>query len=273
VAGRLQDRVAIITGSSRGLGRYCAIGYGHEGATVVVAARSDVERNERLPGTIYETARLVEEAGGQALPVICNVADSESIQSMVKQVVERYGRIDILMANAAVQPPGGISTMEPRHWELEFRVNVHGTFHSIRAVLPTMIEQGSGNIVTISSVAALGGSHYGATKRAVESMSIGLSNELREKGIAVNCLKPVRGIETPGLMMSWEPGQIGAGSVGGVAPADSYVEAAVLMAMQTVDSCTGAVMTDAETVQRFADDATFQRYKAMNPPSWSESLS
>ena len=106
-------------------------------------------------------------------------------------MLDKWGRIDIVMTNAAVQPPGFIATIQPRHWELEFRVNVHGTFNTIRSALPAMLEQGSGNIITISSIAAhRGGSHYGATKRAIESMSIGLANELKDKGIAVNCLRP-----------------------------------------------------------------------------------
>ena len=208
MAGRLQGKVAIITGASRGLGQYCAVGYAREGAKVVIAARTETESNPQLPGTIYHTAKLVEEAGGEAFPVVCNVADAESIDAMTKAVLDKWGRIDIVMPNAAVQPPGFVSTIQPRHWELEFRVNVHGTFHTIRSALPAMIEQGSGNIITISSIAAhRGGSHYGATKRAIESMSIGLANELKDKGIAVNCLRPVGGIADAGPDDGSPPGR------------------------------------------------------------------
>lgn len=273
MAGRLRGKVAIITGASRGLGQYCAVAYGREGATVVVAARTEQERDPRLPGTIYSTARLVEEAGGEAFPVVCNVADNESVLAMTRRVLDRYGRVDVLMTNAAVQPPGGISTIEVRHWELEFRVNVHGPFYCIRAVLPSMLERRSGNIITISSVAAhRGGSHYGATKRAVEAMTIGLAGEVRDKGIAVNCLRPVRAIETPGVLLPRAPGQVGSTPLGEVPPPDSYTEAAVLLAMQTPETCTGAVFTDAEALKALADEATFQRFKAMNPPSWSAGL-
>src|SRR5690606_9315591 len=134
--------------------------------------------------------------------------------------------------------------------------------------LPAMQEARSGNIITISSIAAhRGGSHYGATKRAVESMSIGLADEMKEYGIAVNCLRPVGGIETPGFMMAREPGQPNTRStMSDYAPPDSYVEAAILFAMQTVDTCTGAVLTDAEVIQRFAPDQ-LEKYKAMNPPN------
>jgi NAD(P)-dependent dehydrogenase (short-subunit alcohol dehydrogenase family) len=270
MAGRLEGKVAVITGSSRGLGQYCAIGYGREGASVVVAARSEEEKDPRLPGTIYHTAQLIEEAGGQAFPVVCNVADYDSVEAMVQKVLERYGRIDVLMTNAAVQPPGGISTMQIRHWELEFRINVHGVFYCIRAALPSMIEHGSGNIINISSIAAhRGGGHYGATKRAIEGMTIGLAAELRDNGIAVNSLRPVAAISTPG----WRYGRDVRGpSTGLVTPEDSYVEAAILMAMQTAATCTGANYSDAEVLQKLGDAALFERFKAENPPQWAESL-
>src|SRR5690242_10111567 len=94
---RLAGKVAIITGASRGLGQYCALGYGREGAKVVVAARSETSTDPRLPGTIHETARLIEDAGGEALAVPCNVADMGSIEKMIEKVLATYGRIDILM--------------------------------------------------------------------------------------------------------------------------------------------------------------------------------
>ena len=106
MAGRLQGKVAVITGASRGLGQYVAVGYAKEGARVVIAARTETESNPQLPGTIYHTAKLVEEAGGEAFPVVCNVADAESIDAMTKAVLDKWGRIDIVMPNAAVQPPG-----------------------------------------------------------------------------------------------------------------------------------------------------------------------
>jgi citronellol/citronellal dehydrogenase len=273
MAGRLAGKVAVITGASRGLGQYCAVGYGREGATVVVAARTEDASASKLPGTIHETVELVKQAGGEASAVACNVADYDAVEALAREVIDRYGRVDVLMTNAAVQPPGLISTMQVKHWELEFRVNVHGSFYPIRAFLPSMQAAGTGNIITISSIAAhRGGSHYGATKRAIESMTIGLAGELKNDGIAVNCLRPVGGIETPGFMMARSPGQPNtASTMSNYAQPDSYVEAAVLFAMQTVETCTGAVLTDAEVVQRFTPEA-LDRYKAMNPADWSASL-
>lgn len=261
MAGRLAGKVAIITGASRGLGQYCAVAYGKEGAIVAIAARTEQESDPRLPGTIYDTAKMVDDAGGEGFPVVCNVADQASVQAMVDQVLARYGRVDILMNNAAVQPPGGISTIQPKHWELEFRINVNGPFYCIRAVLPSMIDHKSGNIINISSVAARpdSGSHYGATKRAMEAITIGLANEQRANGIAVNCLKPVGGLDTPGIR--YPKGRTGAPLDGErqFPSPDSYIEAAVLLAMQTPETCTGGVFYDNEAVDRFADPATKAR--------------
>lgn len=262
MAGRLEGKVAIITGASRGLGQYCAVAYGREGATVAVAARSETVSDPLLPGTIYETARMVDEAGGEGFPVVCNVGDVASIDAMVEQVLAKYGRIDVLMTNAAVQPPGGVSTIQPKHWELEFKINVHGPFHCIRAVLPSMLERQSGSIINISSIAARpeGGSHYGATKRAIESMSQGLAAELKDKGIAVNVLKPVGGLDTPGIR--YPRGRSGAVPDERQFPSpDSYIEAAVLLAMQTPQTCTGGVFYDNEAIDRLADEATKARLR------------
>ena len=182
MTGRLAGKVAIITGASRGLGQYCAVGYAREGAKVAVAARTEVESDPRPPGTIHDTVRMVNEAGGEGLAVVCNVGDEASVEAMAAKVLDHWGRIDILMTNAAVQPAGFISTIRQKSWELEFNINVHGPFRCIRAVLPAMQAQKSGNIINISSVAAMGGSHYGATKRAIEAMTIGLARELKDDG-------------------------------------------------------------------------------------------
>src|ERR1700761_5898133 len=249
-AGRLAGKGTIVTGGSRGLGQYCAVGYGREGAAVVVAARTEQETDPGLPGTIYRTAAMIEQAGGQAMPVVCNVADRDSIAAMVAAVVDRYGRIDVLMNNAGILPAGDLSTISPRHWELEFRINVHGPFHCSRAVLPHMTAQGGGSIINITSIGALTASHYGITKRALELFTIGLADEQAAHGIAVNALKPVTAIETPGMYY----GRSGAGSgpAGQYPGPERYVESAILLALQTPQTCTGQIFDDAEAVERLA---------------------
>ena len=268
MAKRLEGRVAFITGASRGLGEYCAVGYGREGAKVAIAARTEEVRDPRLPGTIHHAAQLVEEAGGEALPVVCNVADPASSAAAVEGVLERWGRIDILMNNAAIQPPGGNADIQARHWRLMYRVNVHGCFDCVQAVLPGMRAQGSGNIINISSAATLGGTPYGGSKRAVEALTEGLAHELAAEGIAVNALKPVGAIETPGFRFAQVTREDDRSASSELPPRDSYVEAAVLLARQTPDTFTGRVHNDAQVIGYLADEATKQHFRDMNPKRW-----
>ena len=263
MAGRLNGKVIIVTGASRGLGQYCALGYGSEGAIVAVAARTEEETDPRLPGTIHHTARLVDEADGEGFPVVCNVANPASIQAMVDAVLARYGRIDVLMNNAGVLPPGGLMDIPPKHWELEVKINLNGPFHATRAVAEAMIAQRSGSIINVSSAGAdnLYG-HYGVIKRGLEAMTAAFANELRGNDIAVNALKPVSAVETPGMNFG---GPVSDERRKTLPTRDSYVEAAVLLALQTPATCTGTAMNDYETLKRLAPE-TLNRYRWPNLP-------
>jgi citronellol/citronellal dehydrogenase len=273
MSGRLAGKVAVITGASRGLGQYCALGFGREGAKVVVAARTETVTDPRLPGSIHDTARMIQAAGDEAIAVPCNVASMESVEKMVETVLAKYGRIDILMTNAGVQPTGGVSVLKIKSWELEFNINVHGTFRSIRAVLPTMQAQKSGNIITISSVAAeRANSHYAATKLAVEAMTRSLANELKEQNIAVNALKPVTAIDTPGRLFGRAEGRR-SGTSDELPNESSYVEAAILLALQTPATFTGQVANDAQLIQRLASPDVQARFRSENPKSWVAAMS
>ncbi|MDP6606136.1 MAG: SDR family oxidoreductase [Dehalococcoidia bacterium] len=263
MAGRLEGKVIIVTGASRGLGQYCAVEYGRQGASVAVAARTEQVRDPRLPGTIHDTAKMVDEAGGKGFAVACNVAEHESVMAMVERVIERFGHVDVLMNNAGIQAPGNCSTIELRHWDLEMRINVNGMFYGTRAVLPHMTERGEGNIINISSVAAemSRSGAYGVSKVAVEGFTERLAEEVQEQGIAVNCLKPVGSVATPGMFFTREQD---APSLDEADPLrDRYVEAAVLLAEQTVASCTGSIFNDAQAVESLADSETKARFAGL----------
>jgi citronellol/citronellal dehydrogenase len=209
----LEGKVCIITGASRGIGRDVAVALGSRGASVVVAARSETVSDKRLPGTIYSVAREVEERGGKALPVKCDVSKDEDLENLVKQAVARFGRIDMLMNNAAILIPGNMLTVQTRHIDLIWRVDGRAPLMAIKYALPHMIEGGGGHIINVSSRAAVfpgpgpynvppgaqvGGSFYGMIKAGLERFSQGLARELTPHKIAVNVLSPQGGIATPG---------------------------------------------------------------------------
>lgn len=268
MAGRLAGKVAIVTGASRGLGAWCAEGFAREGAAVIPAART-LGDDPDVPETLAQVARAIRDAGGEVTPVVCDVSDPASVQALAGRALQAYGRIDILMTNAVFYAPGSFSTVAEADWLRQFDVNVHGVFNAIRAVLPAMTDQGSGSIITVSSVAAGKPSHYGATKRVVEAMTQGFAAEQRDRGVAVNALRPVAAVRTPGWMES-RPAEVLQTRAHRVSPPDSYVEAAILLAGKNADEVSGQSLTDAEVIRRFGAAAAFERFRSLNAPVWSE---
>jgi NAD(P)-dependent dehydrogenase (short-subunit alcohol dehydrogenase family) len=191
---KLKDKVAIVTGASRGLGRAFALAFASEGAMVTVAART-VEKSRFIAGTIYETADRIVAEGGKVLPVPTDVADEGSVANMVRQTLEAFHRIDILVNNAATNRPALFTRLSQKKWDEILGVNLRGTVLCTRAVLPQMMEQRGGHIINLSSMAALEPGHdpmtglaYDVSKAAVNRFTIGLAEELRPYSIAVNVL-------------------------------------------------------------------------------------
>ncbi len=192
--GQMDGMVAIVTGASRGLGRAVAAEYAKEGASVVICARTQSPTG--LEGTLQETAEHIRDAGGDVLPVDCDVTDESQVNEMVRQATERYGRIDVLFNNAGSMVLGeSILEIDAARWEQLMRVNVNGPYFCSRAVLPTMMAQRRGSIVNIGSRMATdpnqgGGVLYSASKAAVHMFSYCLADEVRDYNIAVNILSP-----------------------------------------------------------------------------------
>ena len=267
VEKRLAGKVMVVTGASRGLGRACAIGFALEGAHVIATARSSGTGEE----TIDRTTELIGQSGGSAMAVECDVTSPDSLSAMADIVVKRFGRIDVLMNNAAYFAKGSLVDMTQQDWLRQIDVNLNGVFHAIRAVVPVMVKQGSGHVINVSSIAATKGSHYGVTKRGVQGLTMGFSQELQPHGIAVNALRPVAAIRTPGWESS-RPPEVLAKRAHRVSPPDSYVEAAVLMAMLGADDLTGAELNDAEVLRRFGRDEVSDRFCKMNAAVWNEAF-
>ena len=201
----LKDQVAIVTGASRGIGRAISVALASQGADIVVAART-----EPVPGTIEETAAMVEGLGRRALPVEMNVADEGDVHRTVQAALEHFGRVDILVNNAGTNWARLVKDFEPARWELVLRVNVLGPFYFSKHVIPHMIERGSGVILNISSIAAVrvqpGSSAYSASKAALEALTIGLSNELYPHKICANAIRLEGTVATPGTTMLLKTG-------------------------------------------------------------------
>ncbi|MDP6783352.1 MAG: SDR family NAD(P)-dependent oxidoreductase, partial [Dehalococcoidia bacterium] len=125
---RLRDRVAIVTGSSRGIGKAIALAMAREGADVVVAARTESAGQSRMPGTIHETAEMIRALGRWAVPIKVDISSEDDTQEMVRRALADLGRVDILVNNAGVFPVGPFADLPIRHWDLAIRVNLRGTF-------------------------------------------------------------------------------------------------------------------------------------------------
>lgn len=213
--GKLDGRIAIVTGASRGIGEEIAKLFASEGARVVCAARTLNEGDHRmLTGSLAGTVTQIEKAGGKALAVAVDVSKVEECERLVTATEQAFGVPDILVNNAALTYYKNIIDYNPKHWAKAFEVNVHAPFNLSRLVLPGMLRLGRGSIVNISSGSAIGpgrapfvgarpvqgGTMYGATKAALERFTQGLAQEVHANGLSVTALSPSQTVATPGTV-------------------------------------------------------------------------
>lgn len=251
----LHGKVAFVSGASRGIGESIARALAGAGAKVVVAARSEREADPRLPGTIHSVVAAIREVGATAEAIPMDVGDPESIASAVRKAVDEFGRLDILVNNAAVMVPGPVANLKERHLELMWQVNLRGPLLLSREVLEHM--PGAGHIINISIPGAHlpGPGPYGseATRRAtayvmlkagLERLTQALAAELDDAGIAVNALVPNRRFKTPGnLWAESDP----ANPRRDFEPATEVGRAVVMIASRPVEF-TGHILTDTEVL-------------------------
>lgn len=196
-----QNRTAFITGASRGIGKAIALRLAAEGANIVVAAKS-VEENPKLGGTIYSAAAEIEQAGGNALPVPCDIRDEMQIQSTVDKAVERFGGIDILINNASAISLTSAEQTEPKRLDLMHDINVRGTFLVSRACIPHLKKGTNAHILNLSPPINLDmkwfKNHlaYTISKYNMTMIALGLAEELRKYNIGANTLWPKTTIAT-----------------------------------------------------------------------------
>jgi dehydrogenase/reductase SDR family member 1 len=202
----LAGKVALVTGASRGIGKGIAIALGEAGATVYLTGRTESESDATvpLPGTIHETAALVNEAGGKGIALRCDHADDEQVKKVVERITEEQGRLDILVNNAwgGYQPKqrsskSGFHTpfwkLPPEFWDTMNTVGVRSHYVASVYAARLMVEQGNGLIVHVSAPAGGGYSEnvaYGVSKATVDRMAADMAHELADKDVAVISLWP-----------------------------------------------------------------------------------
>jgi citronellol/citronellal dehydrogenase len=249
--GKLDGKVAIVTGASRGIGKAVAVEFAKEGAHVAVIGRTVEPLKTGLSGTILETADQIKAAGGKVLAIQTNVLVEGEVQEMVQKVLKEWGKIDILVNNAAVAAPGPFVETTTRRWNLVIGVNLLGTFLCTKAVLPSMIEERSGSIINTSSGAAdsrvygVTGIAYGTAKAAIEHFTCSLAAEVGPYNIAVNCYKPAQGVATEGFVFNLPRNYDKSRLIG----PEKMVKAALFLAQQDAKGLTGCVARDEELIQ------------------------
>lgn len=183
----LKNKIALITGAGRGIGRAIAIALGKEGAEVVINYNGSEERAKEVKQTI-------EENGGKASIYKCNVSDFVACEAMIKDIVKEYGHLDILVNNAGITKDGLIMKMKEEDFDSVLNVNLKGTFNTIRHSARQMLKQRSGKIINISSVSGIlgnvGQANYAASKAGVIGLTKTMARELGSRGITVNAIAP-----------------------------------------------------------------------------------
>lgn len=195
------NKTVLITGASRGIGKAIALRLAKEGANIIIAAKS-VEENPKLGGTIFSAAKEIEEAGGKALPLQCDIRFEDQIQTVVQKTVEQFGGIDILVNNASAISLTPTEQTEAKRFDLMHSVNVRGTFLVTKACIPFLKRSPNPHILTLSPPLNLDPKWfayhlaYTLTKYNMSMMILGWAAEYKKDRIAANALWPKTTIAT-----------------------------------------------------------------------------
>ena len=256
---KLKNKTIIITGSTRGIGRAMALRFAKEGASLVITGKSDTP-HKTLPGTIHSVAEEVIAAGGQALPVVCDIRDETQITAMVEQSVAHFGGVDVLVNNASAIAIRDTLKMTPKRFDLLMGVNVRGTFFTSRACIPHLTRAENPHILNISPPLNMEAHWfkdmiaYTYSKYGMSACTLGMAAEFKQEGIAVNSLWPFTTIATAAIKVHF-PKEIYERSRKPEIMADAACEVVARNAAEH----TGNFYID-EDVLRAAGEADFSQY-------------
>jgi NAD(P)-dependent dehydrogenase (short-subunit alcohol dehydrogenase family) len=261
--GRLDGKVVVVTGASRGIGAEIARLFASEGGRIVCAARTMREGEHPLAGALESTVASIRTTGGSAEPVAANVAEPAECEKLIRAARELYGAVDVLVNNAALTYYIPVKDYPLGKWLRSWAVNFQAAFYLSQLVLADMIPRGSGAIVNISSGAAIGpgrgpypdpaagargGTCYGAEKAALERFTQGLASEVYQHGISVTCVSPSQVVPTPGTV--YHRLVTGMDDPRGEPPI-LMARAALLLASEPLDRVTGRVTYSQQILREF----------------------
>lgn len=260
--GRLDGKVVIVTGASRGIGKDIAVLFAAEGGKVVCAARTVEEGSHPLEGSLNTTIAEIRAAGGEATAAAANISLPEDCEALVQAARDTYGPVDVLVNNAALTYFIPVKDYALNRWMRSWAVNFHAPFILSQLVLEDMMPRGGGSIVNISSGAAIGpgrgpypdapansgGTCYGAEKAALERFTQGLAQEVYQYGIAVSAVSPSLVVPTPGTV--FHNLVSGIDDPRGEHP-ELMAKAALLLASEPLDDVTGRVTYSQQILKEY----------------------
>jgi len=261
--GKLDGKVVIVTGASRGIGKAIAELFAQEGGKVIATARTVEEGSHPLPGSLNTTIQGIRAAGGEATAAAGNVSEYEECEAIVAAAHTAYGPVDVLVNNAALTYFFPVAEFPVNRWMRSTAVNFHGPFYMSQICLrEDMIPRRRGAIVNVSSGAAIGpgrgpykaaapergGVLYGAEKAALERFTQGLAAEVYAHGISVTCFSPSQIVPTPGVVFhKLMEGR----SESEAESVETMAKAALLLATEPLDKVTGRVTYSQQILKEF----------------------
>ena len=240
---RLADKVALITGASRGIGRAVAEGYGREGAKLFLVGHQD-------QAALDEVSNQLAEQGVEVAGALCDVGDAEAVRRLADQIDERFGTLDILVNNAGVIRPTPLLEISPEQFDLTVRTHLHGAFFcTVEMVRRFMARHGHGKVINVTAPAALKGvagvADYASAKGAIIALTRNAARELQPLNIQVNAVLPVAETRMTDALAEYFKAQFGEEGVAGLepfAPPEAVVPTFVFLASADADYVTGQIL-------------------------------